>query len=212
MSSAELAKISFKTAAEVGERCRLGDEARALVSDGVTPRAFLKKLAAQSLPLDAIRFLAHALPKREAVWWACACAEQLEGAAVSAEAALALNAAKTWVIDPSDENRRAAFKAAEAADFGTPAGCAALAAYLSGGSLTPANVKAVPPAEHLTADMVTASLTLAGVIREPEKSAEKYASFLNLGLEVASGQRVWPEAPKPASGAPASGYARRPRR
>ena len=29
---------------------------------------------------DAVRFLAHALPKREAVWWACLCVRKAAGA------------------------------------------------------------------------------------------------------------------------------------
>ena len=107
------------------------------------------------------------------------------------------------------------FPAAEAADFGTPAGCTAAAAYFSGGSLAPANLPAVAPAEHLTAHLVASALTLAAVIKEPEKAAEKYAAFLRTGLEVAAGQHAWPGAAteKTATaekeGGTAHGYARR---
>ncbi len=98
------------------------------------------------------------------------------------------------MIDPKDEKRRATFPAAEAADVGTPAGCTAAAAYFSGGSLAPVNLPAVAPAEHVTAHLVASALTLAAVIQEPEKAAEKHASFLRIGLEIASGQQAWPEA------------------
>jgi hypothetical protein len=69
--------------------------------------------------------------------------------------------------------------------------------------------------------MVGCALTLAAVIKEPEKAAEKHEEFLRTGLEVASGQHAWPEGPKeetipkaetPEKGRGAAyGYARRAR-
>ena len=122
----------------------------------MTPRQYLDLLVERQLHADAVQFLAHALPKREAVWWACLCARPVLGPEPPPAAAAALEAARAWVIDPRDEKRRATFPAAEAAEIGTPAGCAAAAAYFSGGSLAPANLPAVAPAEHLTAHLVAA--------------------------------------------------------
>jgi hypothetical protein len=119
------------------------------------------------------------------------------------------------VADPKDEKRRAAMPAAEAADLGTPAGCTAAAVYFSGGSLAPPNLPVVAPADHLTAHMVASALTLAAVIKEPEKAAEKHAAFLRTGLEVASGQNAWPAAakePTEKERSLAEAYARRARR
>ena len=97
----------------------------------------------------------------------------------------------------------AAFPAAEAADIGTPAGCTAAAAYFSGGSLAPAHLAAVAPPEHVTPLLVASALTLAAVIKEPEKADEKYAAFLRTGLEVAAGRMPWPESsPGSAIGEP----------
>ncbi len=184
----------------------------------MSSRQFLDQLVKEHLHEDAVQFLAHALPKREAVWWACLCVGQVLGPEPSPDAVAALDAAKAWAIDPSDEKRRATFPAAEAADIGTPAGCTAAAAYFSGGSLAPANLPAVAPAAHITADLVASALTLAAVIKEPEKAAEKSAASLQTGLEVASGRQVWPEAvaeknanTEREEGA-AHGYARRARR
>jgi hypothetical protein len=214
MSQGELTKISAKTAKEVAQRFSLGDEAFALHQDEMAPRQFLAVLMEKGLHADAARFLAHALPKREAVWWACHCAEQILGPEPPPAEAAAVKAARTWVIDPSDDNRRAAFTAAEAAKLGTPAGCAAMAAFMSGGSLAPPKLTVVPPADHLTADFVAWSMAIGAVIKEPEKAAEKYAGFLKFGLEVAEGQHLWAEAPaaQPTEKGPTHGYARRPRR
>src|SRR5262249_46936566 len=142
---------------------------------------------------DAIRFLAHALPKREAVWWACLCARAVAPSPPPAPILAALEAAEAWVSDPSEENRRQAMPAAAAATFGTPAGCAALAAFWSGGSLGPPNVPVIPPGEYLTAHGVAGAIMFAAVSSEPEKAPEKYRSFLALGVDVGNGNRPWPE-------------------
>src|SRR5207245_1179123 len=140
---------------------------------------------------DAVRFLAHALPKREAVWWACLCARASAGSKPPPNIAAALQTAEKWVVDPSEENRRAAMPAAEAAEFKTPAGCAAVAAFWSGGSLVPPNVPVVPPGEYLTAHGVAGAVMLAAVVSEPEKAPEKYRTFLTQGIEVANGTQRW---------------------
>jgi hypothetical protein len=128
------------------------------------------------------------LPKREAVWWACQCVRPASGAAASA-----IQAAEAWVAEPSEARRRAAQPAAEAAGVGTPAGCAALAAFFSGGSLAPPDLTAVPPADDLTETCVAGALDLAAVQAEPEKAPERYRRFLTLGLEVADGKNRWKE-------------------
>jgi hypothetical protein len=96
------------------------------------------------------------------------------------------------VADPTEENRRAAHAAAEAAGLAHPAGCAAMACFWSGGSLAPANLPVVPPGEHLTAHGAAGAVMLAAVT-EPAKAAERQARFLALGLEVAAGTRRWKE-------------------
>jgi hypothetical protein len=218
MDQDEPSKIRDATAAAVCERARPGEEARGLLTEGMTPREYLAALSGRSLHADALRFLAFALPKRVAVWWACLCVADVLGPELASAAAAALEAARAWVIDPSDEKRRATFPAAEAADIGTPAGCAAAAAYFSGGSLAPPSLPAVAPPEHVTAHLVASALVLAAVIKEPEKAAEKQAAFLRTGLEVAGGQHPWPQAAPGTAGTAGRegeaphGYARRPSR
>jgi hypothetical protein len=193
MSNGPWTKVTAKTAAEVCKLCPLGDEAKALLRDGQTPKQLFDLLLEKKLHLDAIRLLAAALPKREAVWWACLCARQAHGTNPPAKVAAALAAAEKWVADPSEENRRAAQAAAEAAEMKTPAGCAAMAAFWSGGSLGPTHVPAVPPGEQLTGHGVSGAVMLAAVLNQPEKAAEKHRSFLDLGVNVASGTNRWKE-------------------
>lgn len=193
MSNGTWAKVTAKTAAEVCKHFTPGDEAKPLLRDGQTPKQLFDLLLEKKLHLDAIRLLAAALPKREAVWWACQCARQAHGTNPPPKVAAALAAAEKWVADPSEENRRAAQAAAEAAEMKTPAGCAAMAAFWSGGSLGPPHVPTVPPGEQLTGHGVSGAVMLAAVLKEPEKAAEKHRTFLDLGVNVANGTNRWKE-------------------
>jgi len=191
VSNTSLTRIAAATASEVCERVTLGDDARVLLADRLAPAPYLEALEQRGLFSDGVAFLAHALPKREAVWWACRCI-RAAGAAEAAAAKAALEAAECWVVNPDEPNRRAAHAAAEAVPVSTPAGCAALAAFMSGGSLAPPEVKTpVPPGEHLTSRLVAGAIQLAAVATAPEKAPEKFAAFLALGRQVAAGADAW---------------------
>jgi len=155
------------------------------------PRAFIMSLVERELFADAVRFIAHALPRREAVWWAWVCARKSAGAAPAPGVSAALEATERWIIQPTEDNRRAAMRCAEAVTFGTPAGAAALSAFLTGGSLAPPSSSAVPPGEFMTAKAVSGSVTLAAVMTEPQRAAEKFHEFVMLGLEVAGRTKLW---------------------
>lgn len=191
MASGPPADPLARSAIEVGQRASLSDSARALLRDGQTARQFVDELVKKADFAQAGLFLAHALPKAEAVWWACQCVRHAQAAATPVAQA-ALKAAELWVTNPTDENRRAAYTASEAAGVATPAGCAALAAFLSGGSLAPPNIAEVPPAEHLTAEAIAGVIALTAVIKEPEMAAERQQQFFALGLDVANGTNRWP--------------------
>jgi hypothetical protein len=197
MSTGTAAKAPVRTAAEVGKLFPLGDDAKKLLRDGLTPKQYLDALIEKQLYIDAVRFLAHTLPKREGVWWACLCVRGAAGPNPPAPQAAALQAAERWVADPSEPNRRAAQAAAEAAEVGTPAGCAAMAAFWSGGSMAPPDVPAVPPGETLTAHGVAGAILLSAVQTEPQKAPEKQRKFLAQGIEVLGGGNRWKEAPRP---------------
>jgi hypothetical protein len=173
-----------KTVADICAAAELGDEAIALVSPDLKPRAFLDLLMDKEQFPDAVRFLAHCLPKREAVWWSWVCARRFCGPEPAPKFKTALDATEKWIAQPNDDNRRVAMKAAEFAGLGTPAGCAGLAAFMSGTSLAPPDLPAVPPGEHLTAKAVAGAVVLAAVSKEPELAGEKFRAFLGQGLDV----------------------------
>jgi hypothetical protein len=171
----------------------LGDDAKALLTGDIpSPRSFVATLVERDLHADAIRFIAHALPRREAVWWAWVCARKVAGAEPKAATKAALDATERWIVQPTEEHRRQALHFGELADFGTPAGCAALAAFMSAGSLAPPHAPPVPPDEFMTAKAVAGSVTLAAVTTEPERAVEKFNEFVKVGLEVADRTKLWP--------------------
>jgi hypothetical protein len=186
----EFPRMTVATAAEACQGRTLSPEAAALLADGQTLRAYLDALAAAGHFSDAEVLLAHCLPRREAVWWACQCVRAATGPGPAPEVEAAIRAAETWAAAPGDLNRRRAYPVAEAVGFGHPAGGVALAAFFSGGSLAPPELPAVPPADHLTGDTVAAAVQIAA-LTDPARSPERHRSFLELGLDVARGKSRW---------------------
>ena len=177
-------------AAKAEEVCRLytpEPEAAALMTLDDTPGDFLDRLVAQGRLADAVRFLAFALPRREAVWWACLCAREVLPSPPPAEAVAALEAAEAWVYKPMEDNRRAAMAKAEAARLASPGAWAAVGAFWSSGSLAPPELAAVPPGPELTGTAVSGAVTMAAVQTEPERAEAKYRRVLDLGLDIAGG-------------------------
>jgi hypothetical protein len=163
----------------------------ALVRPELHPLDYVALLMEKALFADAVRFLAHALPKREAVWWAWVCARRAAGENPLPKIKAALEATEKWIAQPSEENRRSAMAAAQKAELGTPAGCAGLAAFFSGGSLSPPEAPVVPPGEYLPAKAVSGAVIFAAVAQEPERAPEKFRSFVAQGVEVTNRVKLW---------------------
>lgn len=182
----ELKKIQAKTAAEVCGKYEQAAEILPLLLENMSPKAFLDKLVENDRLQEANRFLAHALPKREAVWWACLCARDVVPESDETAANL-LKLAEAWVRKPTDENRRSAMTAAEEAGFDSPASWAAVAAFWSGDSLAPADMPPVAPSDELTGTAVAAAGMLAALGGDPVMAPDKFREFLDKGIDVAQG-------------------------
>ena len=180
-----------RPAVEISAAAELGDRARALLRPDISPQSYVELLIGNEEFADAARFLAHALPKREAVWWAWFCARRASGTDPSPAVRASLSATEQWLVQPNEENRRNAMQAAEQATFGTPAGCAGLAAFFSGGSLAPPDTPVNPPGEFMTAKAVAGCIMLAAVATEPEKAPDRYRAFLAQGIEVTRRIKLW---------------------
>ena len=171
-------------------------EAMALLQGVADAAAGLTTLTAAEKMAEALRLAAHALPKREAVWWACMCARAVPDPAIKPEDMAALEAAELWVRRPEEANRRAAMDAAQKTAFRSPEAWAAVGAFWSGGSMAPPDAPPVPPAEHQTGLAVAGAVMIAGVRTRPERSKDRYARFIAAARDIAAGGagRIPPEA------------------
>jgi len=176
-----------RTAAELVTPLPLSERALALLTPELTVRQYLDALVAVPLRVDAMRVLALALPKPEAVWWGALCVHLGLPKPWKHSAEKAVATAETWVKTPTDDNRRACALTAETAGWDTAAGCLAGSAWLSGGSLSPPKLPPVTPRDDLTGQMLASVLLLASV-NDPKTTDAKQDEFLALGFQVASGR------------------------
>ena len=145
--------MSTPSAAEVCQHFDFRRPATGLLQRELKPRQFLDILIEKKMHDDAVMLMAHAMPKREAIWWACQCVRLAKGEALAPPREL-IAETEAWVAKPTDERRRKTFDLAERANFDPPAGFLGMAVFFSSGSLSLPNLPPVPPKEHLAAGMV----------------------------------------------------------
>lgn len=182
-----LSKVSISKAAVICQDITIDSEAKILLDSDPDPVMFINALMAQKLYFDGIRFMARALPKREATWWACLSARSSLTPETAQERLKALVAAEAWVFKPTEEHRREANALANLAGMDNAQAWAAMAAFWSDGSMTPENTPPVIPADNLVSKAVAGAVMLAAVQTHPEKADEKYLFFLEQAIEIANG-------------------------
>lgn len=199
MAATPAASRSLDVSADsVCRNLELTEEARTLLRPDLPVRTYIELLLEEEVLPDSVTVLAHALPKRESVWWACLCIRRTLDAEELVTALPALTAAEAWCTTPDEANRRKAEQAAEAEGYGTPQGLAAAGAFWSGGSMAPVSVKEpVAPAEDQTARAVAGAVNLVAVLRDPSRLPEKLRLYFRLAQDVVSGAQSWGSAPLP---------------
>jgi len=177
-------------------RVELEGEAAACVVGAHTAAQAVERLEAAGFLSEAARLTAHALPKREAVWWACMCADAVPDVQTKPADAQARIAAEAWVRKPAEDAlRRAAWDLVQKTDFRSPEAWAAVAAFWSGGSMAPEGLPVVPPGEHLTGVAVNGAVVMAAVRGRAERADARLGRFLASAREIAGGGagRIAPE-------------------
>jgi hypothetical protein len=143
----------------------LGEHARA------APETYFAKLRDDGRLNDAVFFLGQALPRYETVTWAARVVRDLRQPILKpGPEANALRATLLWVQDPSDTRRRAAFDAASKVRNAGPERLVALAAFFSGGSITPADAPPVQ-APREAAGRFAAGAALLAAMSAPDRDA-----------------------------------------
>lgn len=185
--SPALYKLSGEPARLV-ERIQPSPEGTALLASSPNAAVGLTRLAEAGFLSEAARLAAHALPRREAVWWACMCARHTapSGTDPPSEAAVR-ESAEEWVRRQTDELRRAAMARARSAGFSSPESWAAVAAFWSGDSIAPPEAPKTPPESHLAGLAVAGSVALSAVRGRAERRDARLRRFLDSARDIASG-------------------------
>jgi len=181
---------SGMSVAAVHAPAELSDAAAALIRPNREPRDYVEFLMRNRLYADVVSVLAHVLPRREAVWWAWSCARDAAGPEPSAGDAAVLDATGRWIVEQTDELRRAAAAAAEAIDYATPAAMAGLAAFMCGDTLGPADAPQAPPPEFAAAKVIMGCICIAATL-DPDTMQDRFQQFIARGMERADKGKIW---------------------
>jgi hypothetical protein len=153
-------------------------------ADDIEPLAFARALSASPRPSDAILFISHLLPRREAVWWAAQCVRALIGESPADEA---LRTAEAWVRTPEDDKRNAALLAANDSDRRKPTTWLAFAVGWSGGSMVPPDQTPMPPPAGACAMAASSAIMLAVAAGDPRAIMDRIGACAEAGVRFASG-------------------------
>ncbi|HEX4935454.1 MAG TPA: hypothetical protein VFV33_19875 [Gemmatimonadaceae bacterium] len=169
------------------KRAPLSEEALGAIGGAADGDSLLSALLSAGHVVDAVRLVASALPPREGVWWAWTAATHAArlapGGSVAPPVAAALAATERWIATPDEAHRRAVWEAAQGAGLDTPAGSAAGAAYLTGGSIAPPELAPIPPPPGIHATLAFSAVVAASAVDLEQFDAVARA-FVAQGVEI----------------------------
>lgn len=175
-------------ATDVARLFSASESALAALDDRSLPSQFLRALVEKELHPDAIQLIAHYLPKRQSVWWACQCIKTTFGPKTTPQMKAAVEAAEKWVAQPTEENRRAAQQTAELDESGSAAHVVGLAAAFSE-QQSAADARTREKQQYMTAKLAAGAVLLAATA-DATKAKEKLADFIAQGISVVN--RTYP--------------------
>lgn len=155
----------------------LRPEALACTRDAANLAEFITRLTDAEHYSAAVRVLAHALPLRQALWWACLCVFDARNMRPAQDQDRLLHLVFLWVINPNDDTRRRAESATSETD--ECEGCLAAALARSQSTLI--------AAQFVEAGVLIAAESLAGRSR-----SAVLRDWLYMGLQIADGRLPWP--------------------
>ncbi len=165
--------------ATAGEICATASLKKDLLQDGMGPREFIAALLDKKKNIEAIDFMAHALPPREGIWWGCLCMQHACGDQLTPPERAAAKATVEWVMQPDEDRRAAAKGPAETATAGSAAWALAIAV-----------TQAAPGLPGASAKSVAMVVKIASTKAEPIKIEATQRSYVELGIEIAEGRHL----------------------
>lgn len=165
----------------------LKPESAELLDAEIPPESFIRKLVEKEQLPDAVKVMSRALPAREAVWWACVCAREMESLADDKVEGEALSAAEAWVFEPNDKHRELAFNVVKENDSNGAGIMCALAAAFSAGNAP------LGQGQHLDLDPGVFPQIVEGVVmvsateKKGEEIKDRLRTCLLRGEDIAQG-------------------------
>lgn len=184
MDAAPWRRVKWTRAGQLAGLAGAG-EALAGLADAPPSAAFAA--LRQGDPKAAVRFMAQCLPRFDAMLWLHkALARSPSATASHAEIRAGIAG---WLADPSDKRRRQVFEHAQAIGMDNADSTAAMALFLSGGSMSPAEVEqGVAPPPGVFGQAVAATILLAGLAQGPENFDKELDDLLGIGLGIAEAE------------------------
>lgn len=176
-------------------KIKLKRQAAELLKPDQTSQAFFTTLMQHNLLADARRILAHAMPKRRALWWGVLCMQDTFRSQPPADIAQLLRLITQFVALPTDDARRACGEFGKRFAPNTMAACLATAAMFSGGSVSPPGLPPVAPRPFVTGRLVGVCVYLASVTRNAAQYKQYLRAYLDMGRSIANGELALPSEP-----------------
>ncbi|MCL6269322.1 hypothetical protein M3P05_05105 [Sansalvadorimonas sp. 2012CJ34-2] len=183
----KLVKIEASKACQITTHYELGEDIESLLTPELTPEGYIQVLLNQKQYYECVRFLAHALPKREGVWWACLATRFTHTPDTPPLNQQTLKVTESWVRQPTEELRRNAETLANKGKFKTPDSWAAMAAFWSVGNMLDNNEQTMTAPPFLYAQAISGSVGMAAAADSEDEIQERYLRFISQGLDLASG-------------------------
>nr|WP_314265665.1 hypothetical protein [uncultured Moellerella sp.] len=181
----ELMKIPYQHIREVLTTFNTSPELLKIADEYSSPSAFISQLQQLERYSDLVICLAHALPLRESIWWACCCGRLV--ADWNEKETSALQVAEMWVRQGDEKYRQLAGNAASESGLETGAGWVAQAAFWSGGSMLDSAQPAVIPPPFLYAQAVAGAVNLIAALADVEADNSLYIKAIDIALDIAKG-------------------------
>ena len=152
----ELSKITTPTA-QIVAQSKPSLQGQALLTQGMSPGQYLHALEKNKLSVDSVHFLAHGLPQKDSICWACQ-SSRLTAAKMSGPEMDALRSTEAWLKNPSPDASAALKASLGKVDYTGPGSWTAQSAVWS---MAPAAAAPGMPAVNLTASAVAGAILLA---------------------------------------------------
>ena len=140
---------------------------------------FLNELIQNSHYADAIQFLAHGLPKQQAITWAYICFKQQDDGIN-----MKLDLIQSWLRNQAEEIRSHCGEHTN--DFKDPLTWLGLSVFWSGGNISTQKDVIIEPVDTLCAHGVATALILSAVSYGLEDITKMYTTYIERGIKYAT--------------------------